>query len=99
MGGVGLHWGPQAALELQDFVQTKYLQKVTSKADLEALVGKGAVISKFHVVERVKFGKVKRRLILDLKQSGMTKRTRRTRRVVLPRATDLVQDLLFSIVD
>ena len=33
-------------------------------------------------------------IILDLKKSGVSKRTRKTHRVVLPRLSDLVHDLL-----
>ena len=46
------------------------------------------------VVAKEKHGKVKKRLILDLKRSGISNRTRKTHRVTLPRLSDLIQDIL-----
>ena len=46
------------------------------------------------LITRVKGGKTKKRIILDLKQSKVSASTHRTHRVVLPRFTDLLQAIL-----
>ena len=80
--------------EIEEYVKKGYLRRVRGREALVREVGKYPVISNFHVLKRSKNGKVKRRLIIDLRKSGMTARTKRTHRVVLPRGTDVVRDLL-----
>eukprot|EP00971_Amphidinium_carterae_P168298 3334677-Amphidinium_carterae.1 len=45
-------------------------------------------------MERTPKRKIKRRLILDSKESGMKRCTRRFEQMVLPRAADAIQDIL-----
>ena len=65
-----------------------------TKDTLEERLGQDYVVSQFVVISKTKNNETKRRLILDLKKSGISARTRRTNRVVLPRATDAVHDSL-----
>ena len=66
----------------------------TSHEKLERSYGRGCTVSDFCVVAKEKQGKVKKRLILDLKRSGISNRTRKTHRVAFPRLSDLIQDML-----
>ncbi len=52
------------------------------------------MVSKFLVVTKERHGKVKHRLVFDLKRSGVSAAARATHRVVLPRASDVVTDVL-----
>ena len=52
------------------------------------------VLSLFGQVTKVRFGKLKRRLILDVRQSRVKEGTRKVHRVPLPRATDVVYDIM-----
>ena len=84
--------------ELMDFTEKKYLQCFDSFAELCQTLGE-PVVSKFHTIVKEKGGKVRRRTILDLKRSGMTRRTAKTHRVVLPRVSDLITDILKLLCD
>ena len=52
------------------------------------------VLSRFALIVKVKDGKTKKRTILDAKQSGVTKSSRKMFRVILPRPTDAINDAL-----
>ena len=60
-------------------------------------MGGEPVLSRFAVLTRSKNGRTKRRLILDLKQSGVTACTQQAYRVVLPRGSDTIRDALFLL--
>ena len=53
--------------------------------------------SRFGLIAKMKDGKVKKRIILDCLASGLWKRTKRRFRMILPRLTDVVQDLLILL--
>ena len=84
----------EALAEIERFTAEGWLEKFDKKEDAEKALGGPIVVSPFHVIIKNKNGKVKRRLILDLKRSGISARTRHTHRVVLPRISDAVQDAL-----
>ena len=65
-------------------------EQETSYAKLQSECGNDFTVSDFCVVVKEKQGKIKRRLILDIKRSGISRRTRKTHRGVLPRLSDLV---------
>ncbi len=52
------------------------------------------MVSKFLIVTKTRRGITKHRVVLDLKRSGVSSKTRATHRVILPRATDVVNDVL-----
>ncbi len=84
--------------ELAEFEAAGWLRRHSDRHDLEACVGSGATVSKFVVVsKRRPDGTTKYRLILDLKASGISARTRKTHRVVLPRVADVVRDSLRAL--
>ena len=88
-----------ADAELDKFVQQGFLRRFRTLGDLRKHLGAEPVLSRFAVLEKVRNGRVKRRLILDLKRSGMSARTAKTHRVVLPRVSDAVADALFVLAD
>ena len=88
-----------AAEEVFDYEKKGYLRGFDTLAEVCEFVGGEPVISRFAVLSRSKNGKTNRRLILDLKQSKVTACTRKTHRVVLPRITDAVKDMLEIAVD
>ena len=83
----------EAAKQIRQYADRGWLEE-TSYAKLKKEFGNDYTVSDFCVVVKEKQGRVKRRLILDLKRSGISKRTRKTHRVVLPRLSDLVSDVL-----
>jgi hypothetical protein len=58
------------------------------------LEGEDPVLSKFAVLERIRKGKVKRRVILDIKESGIRASTKRGYRILLPRTIDAINGTL-----
>ena len=61
---------------------------------MQKLGGEVPVVSRFGLVTRTRFGKTKHRVILDNRESGVTAVARKNQRILLPRATDLVFDVL-----
>ena len=66
---------------------------------VDMLDGDTPIVSKFGQVVRVKNGKTKRRLVLDSKESQITRCGRKNQRIVLPVVTDLVFDALQGLAD
>ena len=56
-----------------------------------------AVLSKIGIIRKVVNGVTKLRVIVDSKQSGVSKATDKSERTVLPRITDVVQDSLWHL--
>ena len=78
--------------QIEGFVAKGYMKKFDDFSSCSAFLGAPPVLSRFGVVSKVRFGKLKRRLILDVKQSNVKLSTRRVHRVPLPRATDVIYD-------
>ena len=90
----GLDDDDDAFDELMSFRDKGYLREHTSLEQCSRDLGGPAILSKFGLIKRMKDGKLKKRIILDLKESSVTKLSAKTNRVVLPRLTDHVQSLL-----
>ena len=82
--------------QIEGYAKKGWLEE-TSRQELIQEFGSDFTVSRFCVISQEKQGKIKQRLILDLKKSGISRRTRKTHRVILPRLSDLVQDLLSMI--
>ena len=92
-----------AAVEASDYAWQEmgrladlgYLDKCESlDVCMQKLGGEVPVVSRFGLVTRTRFGKTKHRVILDNRESGVTAVARKNQRILLPRATDLVFDVL-----
>ena len=79
--------------QIRQYADQGWLEQ-TSREELERSYGRGYAVSDFCVFAKEKQGKVKKRLILDLKRSGISNRTRKAHGVTLPRLSDLIQDIL-----
>ena len=84
---------PEVARQLQDYAGRGGLEEVTYQS-LQDKFGANYTVSDLCIVAKTENGITKKRMILDLKASGVSKRTKKTHRVVLPRLSDLVQDVL-----
>jgi hypothetical protein len=81
--------------ELHRLVDKGFVTKIpTLGACVRELDGEVPIISKFGMIVKVKQGKVKRRLILDAKESGVTRCGRKNERIMLPSVINLVFDAL-----
>ena len=80
--------------QVHEFVEKGFLKAFDSLPECEEYLGGTPVLSRFGQVTKVRFGKLKRRLILDVKQSRVKEGTRKVHRVPLPRATDVVYDIM-----
>ena len=85
---------PAAREELEAFVGKGYLRKHRNLQQCSKAFGGKAVISKFRLLKRFRAGKEKRRISLDLKESQITSHSSKTCRVVNPRVTDHILNLL-----
>ena len=70
-----------------------WLELFSTEAEAEAKYGK-VVCSRIGVVEKWKHGEQKLRLIHDLRRSGVNQQVVMTERVILPRISDLIEDVL-----
>ena len=71
-----------------------YLQECATLDEVRQCVQGEPVVSNLLMLVKNKNGLVKRRTILDAKASGVSRRTRQTHRVVLPRTADALGDAL-----
>ena len=83
----------EAKNQMRQYADQGWLEQ-TSHEELVRSYGADYTVSDFCVVTKEKQGKAKKRLILDLKRSGVSNRTRKTHRITLPRLSDLIQDIL-----
>ena len=83
-----------AVEQFEAFARKGYVKEFGSLQELRDHLGEEPVLSELHVLERIKNGKVKRRIILDCKRTGLSRSSARAERTVLPRAMDVVSDLM-----
>jgi len=73
------------------------IAKFDSYDDLVKELGARPVISRVGIVEKISSGKLKRRVIVDSAQSGVSGNTSKPERVVLPRLLDVINNVLFQL--
>lgn len=79
---------------LQDLVDKEYVIKFPSIEEAETYLGSKAIVSKLALITTEKEGIVKHRLILDCRVSGSNDHTRKSERILLPRAWHVIKDAL-----
>eukprot|EP00972_Heterocapsa_arctica_P042887 6322787-Heterocapsa_arctica.AAC.1 len=84
----------QAAAELVCYAEIGFLRQFDSYKAVVAFLGEEPVLSKIGVIEKIRAGKSKKRIVLDSKQSGVSAASSKKERVVLPRILDAVFDML-----
>ena len=95
----GIEDDPLLASTVQGYVDKGYLLAFDDLDSCRRYLGADPVISKLGCITRRRFGKTKRRLILDSKRSGVSRAAGVAYRSVLPRVLDLVFDTLEMMVD
>ena len=85
--------GPDAERPILEFASRGWLRK-TTREELRENCGDDFAISDFCVITKETAGRMKKKIILDLKKSGVSRRIRKTHRAVLPRFTDAIKDIL-----
>jgi len=89
----------EAWAEVQRFVSKRWLGEYTSLEEVERVLGEKPILSKFGLVIKMRNGKLKRRLILDSKSSGVSIYASKRERVILPRLLDIIFDILGLMVN
>ena len=81
--------------ELMGHVNTGYIRVFDTAAEASAYAGGSLVLSDVVILEKMRpDGTLKLRTILNCKTSGVSRSSRRSEHVVLPRITDVAHDLL-----
>ena len=80
--------------ELERLRSEGFVQVFDSLDDAERYAGGTIVLSRIGLIMRERAGKIKTRLVVDSKRSGISKATRKWERVALPRITDVLDDLM-----
>ncbi|CAK0891828.1 unnamed protein product [Prorocentrum cordatum] len=88
---------PEAKPEIDRLKTSSYVTTFKSYKEACAWLGAKPNVSKLGMITKVKNGKIKRRLILDCKQSGVNATARQRQRIVLPRLSDVIDDALYLL--
>ena len=72
----------------------RWLKKLATHREVVEFLGEEPVLSKFGLVVKVRFDRIKKRLILDSKASGVSSEASKLERVLLPRMLDVAMDVL-----
>jgi len=83
--------------EIQRLTGKNWLKEFPTLKAVSHYLGEDPVMSKFGLIVKVRFDKVKKRLILDSKASGVSKVASKLERVILPRLLDAAYDLLMLL--
>jgi len=84
----------EADKEIARYVAKGWLKKFGSLQSLIDFFGENPVLSKFALIIKMRAGKLKTRLILNSKESGVSEQASKRERVILPRLLDVVFDIL-----
>ena len=90
---------------IEGYEQNKYVKVVESTEQLHEFVGTGVTYSDLLAITKQRFDaetktyKKKTRTVLNLKKSGISRRTRLRHKGGLPRATDAISDILTLMDD
>ena len=79
---------------LQELVTRGYVKKFSTLAAARRYLQAEPVLAKLALIETVKDGVVKYRLILDCRVSGSNDQTRKSERILLPKVWDVIRDVL-----
>jgi len=95
---LGVESDPEALAIIEEYISNGWLYECDSAEQLQEFVGGPPIFNKFACIVKEKIdGTVKRRIIMDSRRSSVTEASRKSYRAVLPRATDLISDMLSMI--
>ena len=88
-----------AAEKISDLLEKGFARAFDSLQELRRHLRNKPVVSDLIVVTKISAGGVKKRIIIDLRRSGVSRSSFKSERVMLPRALDLVWDVLDLLAD
>ena len=80
--------------EILGMVQKRWLRRFDTLEEVTCYLGEAPVLSKFGMLTKVRGGRVKRRLILDGKVSGVSAVASKLERILLPKLLDVAVDVM-----
>ena len=83
-----------AAPEISRLIAAGFVLPFDSLDDCTRYLGEKPVLSKIGLIVKMRAGKMKKRIVLDAKRSGISGSSTKLERVILPRATDPAWDML-----
>ena len=84
-----------SAAEVDRLIQTGFVKEFDSYQAMATWLGKPPHLSKLGMITKEKDGKIKRRLILDCKESNVNKLAKSGGKLLLPRTSDALDDALY----
>jgi hypothetical protein len=93
----GIDENPEVFAQVEEFVSKGYLKQFEDVHSCTKYLGAPPLVSRFGAITKLRNGKLKTRIILDVKQSRIKECIRRVHRVPLPKATDVAFDILDCI--
>jgi hypothetical protein len=90
----GVEEDEDAATEFIRLHKNGFVRECATAAEVEAVLGEKPILSKIGIVKKKRNGKVKSRLVVDTKESGVTAATRKFERSQLPRSLDVAYDVM-----
>jgi hypothetical protein len=88
----GVEDDPDVAEEVKRLIKHTHVLRFKTVKQATRYLKASPVLSKIGAIKKVRNGKKKCRMVIDSKQSGVSKATRKHERTLLPRALDIVQD-------
>ena len=95
----GVEDNPLVADEIDRMRDKGYATEYSTLSEAEAAVGGQIVLSRIGAIERIKNGKIRMRIVIDSKKSGVSRSTRKYERSCLPQALHVVWDTLELLGD
>ena len=83
-----------AFTEFERITDKGWALKFNTLQEVTEYLGSEPVLSKVGIISKIKGNEVKKRLVVDSKQAGITAATKRFQRALLPRTLDVVWDTL-----
>ena len=87
-----------ALAEITKMYERGWLERYQNYQEVVDALGVKPVLSKLGIIEKISSGKLKRRVIVDSKRSGVSAAARKPERIVLPRIQDLVDNTLKQMI-
>ena len=84
-----------ATPEVDRLIATGFVKAMKDYGQFETWLGGRPHFSKLGMITKEKDGRIKRRLILDCRQSGVNERATKGGKLILPRISDTVDDALY----
>ena len=88
---------PDAEPEVRRLLESNFVEVFDSLEEAQSWAGGRLHLSKLAMITKEKDGRIKRRLIMDCRRSSVNDMAARGGKLVLPRISDVVDDLLYLL--